>query len=79
MEENRSLDSSAAPQIRQVVFLHVVGAGDGLAAVLGPLGVEEDSARLVNPLVGMGAKVVALGLQEIGGKACGSFRGMWRV
>jgi hypothetical protein len=43
-----------------------VGAGGGDAAVAGPVGVEELAARLVEALVGVGAEVIALRLQQVG-------------
>src|SRR5262249_61400173 len=52
--------------------LHVIGARGRRAAAAGPVGVEELAARLVGPLVGVGAEVVALGLQEIRGQAAGA-------
>ena len=42
------------------------------AAVAGPVGVEELAARLVDALVGVGAEVVALGLEQVGGQALGA-------
>ena len=43
-----------------------VGAAGGIATPAGPVGVAELAARLVEALVGVGAKVVALGLQQVG-------------
>ena len=43
--------------------LHRVGRGRGGAAVAGPVRVEKLAARLVHPLVGVGAEEVALGLE----------------
>ena len=45
----------------------VVGGGGSIAAPAGPVGVEELTAGFVRPLVGMGAEVVALCLEQIGG------------
>ena len=44
----------------------VVGGGGGGASAAGPVGVGHLVARLVDALVGVGAEVVALGLDEIG-------------
>src|ERR1019366_4106118 len=41
-------------------------AGGGGASVARPVGVEELAAGLVESLVGMGAEVVALGLEKVG-------------
>ena len=46
----------------------VVGGGGGIAAPAGPVGVEKLAAGLVDPLVGVSPEVVALGLEQIGGK-----------
>jgi len=37
--------------------------------VAGPVGVEELAARLVDALVSVGAEVIALGLEQIGGQS----------
>ena len=42
-----------------------VGRGGGGAALACPIRVEELSTRLVNALVGVGTKVVALGLEQV--------------
>ena len=47
----------------------VVGRRGGRAAAAGPVGVEELAARLVDALVGVGAEVVALGLEQVRGQA----------
>src|SRR5690606_33674372 len=47
----------------------VVRSRRRLPAMPGPVGVEELSARLVDPLVRVSAEVVALGLQEVGRQA----------
>eukprot|EP00053_Salpingoeca_punica_P006791 m.63469 g.63469 ORF g.63469 m.63469 type:complete len:387 (+) comp13851_c0_seq2:114-1274(+) len=46
-------------------LLSVVGAGGRVAAGAGPVGVDKD-ARLTHALVGVRAKVVALGLDQVG-------------
>ena len=51
-----------------VVRLGVVAAGRHASAAAGPVGVEELAARLVDALVGVGAEVVALGLQQVRGQ-----------
>ena len=38
----------------------------------GPVSVEELAARLVNALIGMGAEVIALRLQQVGGQTPGA-------
>ena len=45
--------------------LSIIGARGGVAAVTRPVGVEELTARRVQPLVGVRAEVIALRLQEI--------------
>ena len=35
----------------------------------GPVGVEELAARLVDALVGVGAEIIALGLEQVGREA----------
>ena len=50
----------------------VVGCGSSSAALSGPVGVEEFLPRLVDTLVGVGAKIVALGLKQIGGEPGGT-------
>ena len=47
----------------------LVAAGGDLAAVAGPVGVEELAPGAVDPLVGVGAEVVALRLDQVGGAA----------
>src|SRR5262249_45184160 len=47
----------------------VVRARGGRSAAAGPVGVEELTAGAVDALVGMGAEVVALGLEEVGGES----------
>ena len=49
-----------------------VGAGGDAATLAGPVGVEELSAGLVEALVGVGAEVVALSLEQVGGQALGA-------
>ena len=44
---------------------HIVSAAGGRAAAAGPVGVEELAARLVHPLVGVRAKIIALRLEQI--------------
>ena len=48
--------------------LRVVRRSGRVAAVAGPVRVEELAARRIEPLVGVRAEVVALGLEQIGGK-----------
>jgi hypothetical protein len=45
------------------VELNGVGGGGDAAALAGPVGVEELAAWLVDALIGVGAEVVALGLE----------------
>ena len=40
-----------------------------IAASAGPIGVEELAARLVYAFVGVGTKVVSLGLEQVGGES----------
>ena len=49
--------------------LDVVSGGGSVAAGTGPVGVEVLPAGAVHAFVGVGAEVVALGLNEVGGKA----------
>ena len=49
-------------------LLTVIAAGGGIAAGAGPVGVEEFAPGSIHPLVGVRAKVIALGLQEISGQ-----------
>src|ERR1035437_230956 len=49
-----------------------VGAGGDAAALAGPVGVEELAAGLVEALVGVGAEVVALGLEQVCRQAAGA-------
>ena len=49
--------------------LGLVTARGGGASGTGPVGMEELTARAVDPLVGMGTEVVALCLDQVGGKA----------
>ncbi len=41
----------------------------GGATTTSPVGVEENAAGLIHALVGVSAEIVALGLEEVGGKA----------
>src|SRR5690554_1380088 len=50
-------------------YLNIIGGGGGSSTSSGPVGVEELAARFVDALIGMGTKVVALGLQQVGGQA----------
>src|ERR1039458_8780186 len=59
-------------RVRTDLELDGVGAGGDAAALAGPVGVEELAAGLVEALVGVGAEVVALGLEQVGGQAAGA-------
>ena len=48
--------------------LGIVCGGRGVAAVTGPVGVEELAPGRVQPLIGVGAEVVPLGLQQVRGQ-----------
>ena len=50
----------------------VVGGGSGLAASTSPIGVEEFAAWFVGAFVSVGAKVVALCLEKVGGESFGT-------
>ena len=54
------------------VSLCVVSGGGGVAAEFAPVGVEELSARSVGAFIGMGAEVVALALEQVGGEGGGA-------
>ena len=50
----------------------VVGGAGDFAAGAGPIGVDEFASWLVDALVGVGAEVVALGLEQVGGETLGT-------
>jgi hypothetical protein len=52
--------------------LYVISCGSGGSSAAGPVGMEEFATGLINTLVGMGTKVIALSLQQIGGQALGA-------
>ena len=54
------------------LLLYGVCPGDGIAAVAGPVGVEELPAGTVSPFISMGSEIVPLGLQQVGGKPFGA-------
>ncbi len=45
-----------------------------MAAVAGPVGMEKLAARLVQAFVGVRAKVIALGLEQVGWQTFASIR-----
>ena len=53
------------------LVLHVVSGRRGVAAAACPVGVEKLAARAVGALVGVGAEIIALRLQQVGGQARG--------
>ena len=44
----------------------------GAAALTGPVGMEEFAPGRVQPLIGMGAEIIALSLQQVGAEALGA-------
>ena len=48
---------------QQWFYLRIVGGGGGIAAVAGPVGVEELASGAIEPLIGMCTEIVALRLQ----------------
>lgn len=48
---------------QQWFYLRIVGACGGIAAVAGPVGMEKLPSGTIEPLVGVGSKIVALRLQ----------------
>ena len=48
--------------------LNIISGGSGVAAGAGPIGVEKFAARLVGALISVGAEVIALCLQQVGGQ-----------
>src|SRR5690554_519598 len=52
-----------------LIDLHVIGGGGSSSTSSGPVGVEELTTRFVDALIGMRTKVIALGLQQVGGQA----------
>src|SRR5208283_1623281 len=57
------------PEMNGMVFLrlsHVVRSRRRRAAMTGPVGVEELAPGAVDPLVGVSAEEIALGLQQVG-------------
>ena len=70
MSSRRTLAASCATMCRGChCGLDDVLSGRDRAALARPIGVEELAAGLVDALVGVGAEVVALGLQQVGGQA----------
>ena len=53
------------------VFLRVIGACRGIAAMAGPVGMEKLPSGAVEPLVGVRAEVIPLRLKQIRGQAVG--------
>ena len=53
---------------QQWFYLRIVGARGGIAAVAGPVGVEELASGAIEPLVGVRAEVIALRLQKVCGQ-----------
>ena len=47
--------------------LDVVGGGGRVAAASRPVGVEKLAARFIGTLIGVGAEIIPLRLQQIGG------------
>src|SRR2546428_4190395 len=55
---------------RNMLLLHTVGCARNHSAVAGPIGVMGWRAgRVVEALISVGAEVIALGLEQIGGQA----------
>ena len=52
--------------------LNGVGTGRDAAAFASPVGMRVLAAGLVDALVGVGAEVVALGLEQVGGETIGA-------
>jgi hypothetical protein len=53
---------------QHLLHLNRVSPGVGAAAAARPVGVEKLPARAVHPFVLVGAEVIALSLQEVGGE-----------
>src|SRR5258707_2241676 len=51
-----------------------ISARGDVAAATSPIGVEEFAARLIHALVSVGAKEIALGLQQVGREALAAIR-----
>src|SRR5438067_549673 len=51
-----------------------VASGGDIAAVACPVGMEKLAARLVDTFIGVSAKIIALGLEQVGGKALAAVR-----